>query len=51
MSGPKAEDIGSFDVVPSWERPQLVAGESRDPIMGAFGCQCGLCRLAAAGDL
>lgn len=42
----KAEDIGSFDVTPSWER--VVPCE---PLLEVLGfCQCPLCLAAAAGD-
>ena len=46
-----AADIGSFDITPSWERPQPVAQEPPDPIRQGIHCQCPFCQLAAAGHL
>jgi len=47
----KAEDISSFVVTPSWERPPVEAAESDVAFGTGFGCRCGLCQLAAAGHL
>ncbi|MBB3752684.1 hypothetical protein FHT44_005196 [Mycolicibacterium sp. BK634] len=52
----KAEDIGSYDVTPSWERepreedPRL-APYTDTPSWDRLSCKCGLCQLAAAGHL
>jgi len=47
-----AADIGSFNVTPAWEKPCPLREE---PILTALGysggCQCGMCRAAAAGHL
>jgi hypothetical protein len=45
----KAEDIRSFDVTPSWERP-APAEPPPSPRDDTF-CQCGLCKLVTAGHL
>lgn len=50
-AGVKAEDIASFDVTPSWERPPTEVRESGVAFDGGHGCRCGLCQLAAAGHL
>ena len=50
-AGVKAEDIDSFDVTPSWERPPAEVQESDVAFGGGLGCRCGLCQLAAAGHL
>lgn len=51
IAGLRAEDIGSFDVTPSWERPPVEAAESDVAFGAGVGCRCGLCQLAAAGHL
>lgn len=43
----KAEDIASYDVTPSWERPPPEPAHA--PWDGL--CHCGFCQLAAAGHL
>lgn len=47
----KAENIGSFDVTPSWERTPPDIRESGVQDYGVVGCRCGLCQLGAAGHL
>lgn len=49
VARPKAEDIGSFDVTPAWERPDPTVQNQDGQERADHGCQCEHCQFAAAG--